>query len=116
MKKTVVMLIYFFVFGFILSGCMQSASGYIDELRENKWKAELDGGAEVELSFEDDFASLKINNGGESADISGRCIIDDKSFVIFVPEISQNYGFDYVPNGDTLELSFDGNTIILDKN
>lgn len=94
---------------------MKSTMGYVDELRCNSWKAELEGGAEVELSFGEDSASLKINNAGESAEISGRCIIDDKSFVIFVPEISQNYGFNYVPRGDTLELSFGGSTITLDK-
>ena len=35
-------------------------------------------------------------------------------FVIFVPEISQNYGFEYTPKGDTLELKYGEYTITLE--
>ncbi|MBQ1717099.1 MAG: hypothetical protein II025_04270, partial [Ruminococcus sp.] len=71
--------------------------------------------AEVRLSFDGDSAALTVDSAGESIEISGKCVIDDSNIVIFVPSLSLNYGFEYLPLGDELELSYEGDTITLEK-
>ena len=113
MKKTVsVLLISFF---FLFCGCTRSTSGRIDELRKHTWSAQFEGGATVSLSFEEDEASLMLENAGELAEISGKCQIDNEQFVVFVPASGQNYGFRYMPRGKTLELRYGDNTIVLNR-
>ena len=113
MKKFVAVLMISFLF--LLCGCTRSTSGRIDELRKNSWEAQFEGGATVSLSFDGDEASLLLENAGERAIISGKCLINDSELVIFVPELGQNYGFSYVPKGKTLELSFGDETVILNR-
>ena len=113
MKKAVAALLISFFF--LLCGCMRSTSGRIDELREHEWRAQFEGGATVSLSFEEDEATLVLENAGELAEISGKCLIDNEQFVIFVPELGQNYGFQYVPQGKTLELRYGEKTIVLKR-
>lgn len=48
-------------------------------------------------------------------EISGKCVIDDSNIVIFVPSLSLNYGFEYLPKGDELDLTYGGGTITLEK-
>lgn len=100
---------------FVLSACTTDTSGYVNELKSSKWAVKLDGGAELNLEFDEDTAVLKINNSGKSTEIKGRYIADENSFVIFMPEVSQNYTFGYTPKGDTLDLSYNKNTITLNK-
>lgn len=69
----------------------------------------------MKLDFEEDTATLKINNSGKSTEIKGSYIADESTFVIFMPEVSQNYTFDYTPKGDKLDLSYNNNTITLNK-
>ena len=42
-------------------------------------------------------------------------MVDESNIVIFVPSLSLNYGFEYLPLGDELELSYEGDTITLEK-
>ncbi|MBR1481912.1 MAG: hypothetical protein IJ598_02970 [Ruminococcus sp.] len=113
MKKFVVLPLLFAAF--FCAGCTQSASGVIDELQNADWQATLDGGAQVSLSFDGDHACLRMESAGETAEIKGNFIADTEQFVIFVPSLSQNYGFSYLPMGDELELGFCGDTITLKK-
>lgn len=87
----------------------------MNELTSSKWKAKLEGGAEINLKFDGNIAELKISNSGKSTEIKGDYIADQSSFVIFMPEVSQNYSFDYTPKGNKLDLSYNNNTITLNK-
>ena len=46
---------------------------------------------------------------------SGRYLADETEFVIFMPEIKQNYGFGYTPRGSMLDIKHDGKTITMKK-
>lgn len=113
MKKCVIWIIL--LSNLLLGGCMKDTSGYMEELKSHTWQSQFAGGVSVSLSFSEDTASLFIENAGESAQICGKYVLDDHQLVIFVPEISQNYGFSYIPCGDSLELRYGDETVILDK-
>lgn len=100
---------------FVFSSCTTDTSGYVNELVSSKWEAKLEGGAEVNLEFDEDTAVLKINNSGKSTEIKGSYIADENSFVIFMPEVAQNYTFNYTPKGNKLDLSYNDSTITLKK-
>ena len=112
MKKILFIFMFCAVF---LCGCTQSTSGSVEELCNYSWSKTLDGGAEVRLSFDGDSAALTVDSAGESIEISGKCVIDDSNIVIFVPSLSLNYGFEYLPKGDELDLTYGGGTITLEK-
>lgn len=97
----------------LISGCSSDTSGYVAELTSDSWSAELEGGGVVSLSFDGGFACLDLHSNNLNQQINGRFIADDSSFVIFMPEISQNYSFDYVTKGNSLELSYNNYTITL---
>ncbi len=99
----------------LFCSCTADTSGYVSELTGSRWSAELNGGARAELCFEGDTASLNIENGGKSVQLQGKYIADENTFVIFMPEIAQNYTFSYTPKGSTLSLSYGGKSIILEK-
>ena len=113
LKKIVAVLLISFCF--VFSACTTDTSGYINELTSSNWNAKLEGGAEINLEFYENTAVLKINNSGKSTEIKGEYIADRSSFVIFMPEVSQNYSFDYSPKGNKLDLSYNNNTITLNK-
>ncbi len=100
---------------FVFSACTTDTSGYAYELISSKWETKLEGGAEVNLEFCKDSAVIKISNSGKSTEIKGSYIADEDSFVIFMPEVAQNYTFDYTPKGDKLDLSYNDSTITLNK-
>lgn len=99
----------------MLCSCTTDTSGYSYELTSSKWGAELDGGAEVTLEFTGENACFAVSNADKNTEIKGKYIVDESTFVIFVPEISTNYGFSYVPKGNTLDLKYNGNTITLER-
>ena len=113
MKKIVVVLI--FLISVILSSCTTDTSGYKNELVSRKWYTELKGGATINLEFSEDIAKLKKKNADEKVEIKGRYVADNETFVIFVPEISQNYCFTYLPKGNNLDITYNGYTITLEN-
>lgn len=117
MKKFLILLV--FLFAIIISGCTQNAPCYKTELIQSRWSAVQDGGAEIELEFfgepEDLSAEITITNAQKSIKISGDCLADEQSFVIFDSTVFQNYAFDYIPKGGALELTYNGSTILLQK-
>ncbi len=113
MKKFVAVISIFFCL--IFCSCTADTSGYKNELTSKCWSAELEGGAQAELSFNGDTAALSLKSGEETAKIEGRYIADDKTLVIFMPEIAQNYTFEYTPKGNTLELKYNGNAITMSE-
>ena len=112
MKK---IMFIFMIAAIAFSGCSQSVSGRVDELCSCSWSKTLAGGAEVRLSFDGDNAALTVDSAGEKIEIAGKCVIDDSSIVIFVPALSVNYGFGYLPKGDKLDLTYGSATITLEK-
>ena len=108
MKKLVVCLMLLSV---ILCGCSQRAFGNPPELTKHTWHALRDGGGEITLEFNGENAVLTLKNGDEAATIAGKMLADDTSFVIFDTDLKQNYAFSYVPRGELLDLTFEGNTI-----
>lgn len=113
MKKFVAL--FYLIICIMFCSCTQNTSGYSYELTSSKWKSTLEGGAEVSLSFDNEIASLSIKNSDKSTQIKGKFIADEETFVIFVPEICQNYGFSYAPKGNTLDITYNDNTISLEK-
>lgn len=113
MKRLTV--IFLIVICMTFTSCMADTTGYSYELTSSEWGATLKGGAEVKLSFNEDTALLSLQNGDLKSEIKGKYIADETDFVIFVPEIAQNYGFEYTPKGNTLELKYGEHTITLEK-
>ncbi len=113
MKKFVAL--FYLIVCIMFCSCTQNTSGYSYELTSSKWHKTLDGGAEVSLAFDDDIANLSIKNADKSTQIKGKFLADEKTFVIFVPELFQNYSFNYKPKGNTLEISYNDNIISLEK-
>lgn len=110
MKKLVALILPMIV---LFGGCSQTASGSVAELTESVWTAQLRGGGSVCLWFDGDRAAFALENGGDREVIAGRYLADNAGFVIFDRDSKRNYGFTYVPKGDTLELRYDGGTLIL---
>lgn len=100
---------------FAFCSCSRDTSGYSGELTLNKWGAKLDGGAVVGLEFSSDKACLSIKNAESNVQISGKYTVDEKCFVIFVSEISQNYCFKYTAKGNLLDLTYNNSTITLKR-
>lgn len=103
----------------MLCGCTQNAPSPQNELISSNWTASLDGGGELSLKFYgepgDLSAEFNLKNAGKDVTISGDCLVDSTSIVIFDSSVSQNYAFDYTPKGDTLEISYNHNVLIMQK-
>lgn len=112
MKKIVALLCI--MTSFIFCSCTVDTSGYSYELVSNSWEKNLEGGGSVELSFDKDNASLTLENGNLKKKINGKFIADENSFVIFSSELSRNYKFDYIPSGNSLELTYNNMKLTLD--
>ena len=117
MKKLVILLVLSAVM--LFCGCTQNAPSPQNELTSSRWAATLEDGAEVKLEFfgepDDLSAGFEITNAEKNVNISGDCLTDGKSFVIFDESVSQNFAFDYTPKGNTLDISYNGSTLTLQK-
>ena len=117
MKKLVIILVLSAVM--LFCGCTNNAPGEQNELTSSRWSAKLEGGGEITLEFngepDDLSAAMEITNAGKTVNISGDCLTDNSSFVIFDESISQNFAFDYTPKGNTLDISYNGSTLTLQK-
>lgn len=116
LKKIVISLfIFLFLTAVLLSGCETEPDGTAYELTGYSWQTTLKSGAVVTLDFEGDNACLGIKSGEDAVKISGKYLAGESELVIFMPEICQNYGFNYTPRGKFLDLSYEGKTITLKK-
>lgn len=113
MKKFVILLLIFVCF--LLCSCSADTSGYSNELTSSGWTAELDGGGKINLSFNGDNALLILQSGKDKTELCGKYVVDDTTLVIFVPNLYQNYTFEYVPHGKKLDLSYNGSKITLSR-
>lgn len=117
MKKLVILLVLSAVM--LFCGCTQNAPSPQNELISSCWAETLEGGGEVKLEFygepDDLSADFVITNAKKSVSISGKCLTDSKSFVIFDDSISQNFAFDYTTKGNMLDIYYNGNVLTLQK-
>lgn len=100
---------------FALCSCSVDTSGYKQELTSNEWEAKLESGAEVNLKFSGEKACFSITNAGNQTTIDGNYVADENSFIIFVPNLAQNYRFEYFPRGVQLDLTYNNNKVTLNQ-
>ena len=103
------------VFTMFLYGCARVIRDASDELVMYSWSADLDGGAEVSLSFDGDNAELSVTGCDTSSVIEGYCILSPERFMILDDETGERFVFDYVLHGDRIELSHNNSLIFLEK-
>lgn len=111
MKKIVV--VFCIMFALVCCSCTADTSGYTYELTSKSWKANSEGGGIAELTFNEDTATLVLENGDLKKQISGKYIADETSFVIFASDLPYNYKFDYVPSGNTLTLTYNSMELVM---
>ncbi len=87
-----------------------------DEIRLYDWSGEYDNGNTVSLRFSDGSADFSVKNGSFHLQISGLCSITDDSLVILDEKDGIGYAFEYTLHGDSIELSYRGDSILLEKN
>ncbi|HCA05511.1 MAG TPA: hypothetical protein DEO32_06415 [Ruminococcaceae bacterium] len=114
MKKFVFTLI-FITFALFLCGCETGETSCVGELTSSSWQLKLKSGGKIDLDFNGKIACLTLSNGKDKTKIEGKYLADETEFVIFMPQIAQNYGFKYTPRGNLLDLSFEGKTVTLKK-
>ena len=99
----------------VLSGCTPTVNGPRDEIRLYDWVGEFDNGNTAQLCFYDSDAAFTVENSDDSLDIVGLCSLTDDSIVIIDSSDDVSYEFDYELHGDSVELSYHGDTVTLEK-
>ena len=100
----------------ILSGCTQSQiTSKADELMANKWFSSDKFGKEIALSFTQNNAELEVKTDDFSCKIIGIALVDEQTVKIFDNTLKQTYSFDYNLYGDKIEITYDENTVELNK-
>ncbi|MBQ7133266.1 MAG: hypothetical protein IJO20_02100 [Ruminococcus sp.] len=108
-------LVFIFVL-FTFSACTKAVNNSADELKLNKWSAQLDNGGVVTLSFSGDYATLKLTDSElKTYEISGLCEISATTFVIHDELTEMPFAFTYIVHFDSVEIVCDGNTVSLNK-
>lgn len=117
MKKIKTMFLVFLLISVLLCGCSQVVATSADELKANKWFGELKNGTQVSLSFEYTSALLCIKTNADEgiSKISGGCLVTDHDFIITDSSIGQIIHIDYKLNGDSVDLTYNNNTVKLNK-
>lgn len=101
---------------FILCGCSRTIESERDEIRQYDWAGEFDNGNTAELSFFDSNAAFCMTDSSdESLDIVGLCSLTDDSIVIIDDCDDISYEFGYKLHGDSVELSYHGDSVTLMK-
>ena len=103
------------VLSLLLSGCTETVHGPRDEIRQFDWEAKMDNGNVAELSFCDSEAAFTVQNSDYVIDVMGLCSLTDDSIVIISDEDDVSYRFDYELHGDSVDLSYGGDKITLEK-
>ena len=113
--KTALMLLFIISVCLSLCSCKRVIRSPADELTMSSWSADMKNGNRLSLSFDADEAVFTAENPDFTLVISGYCLTDDEGFVICDEQTQLNYSFTYILHGDSIELSRDGSTVILDK-
>ncbi len=115
--KNIITLVALFICLFIpFSGCTQKQiTSPQDELVLYEWGKSDKFGKEISLSFADDTAQLKIKTTDFDYSIAGDVLIDNETIKIYDNNLKQSYSFNYVLYGDKIEITYNENTLELDK-
>ena len=110
-------LIILFIIVILLTSCTQVIVDEADEIRLNKWSAELENSSTVTLDFDDDIARFKIKSKDKEANsiIKGLYAIDDKNIMIYNQDENEPYFFGYKINNNKLVLKYDGGSLALTR-
>ena len=99
----------------MMTACVQTVASPKDEIRLYDWAGEYENGNAVSLHFSDRNADFCAVNKDFTVDISGVYSVTDDSLVIFDDDKGVGYEFAYQLHGDSLELSYHGDSIVLEK-
>lgn len=108
-------LITAFCLALLLSGCARVIRSPADELSVNRWGAVTENGNRLELSFDEENAVFSAQNDSFTLEISGLYTLDAATLVINDRETHLDYRFAYTVHGDSVELTYGGETLLLDK-
>ncbi len=99
-----------------LCSCTQVVTNSADELKMGEWSETLENESIISLSFDGDFATLKIaNEYMENVCISGLCEFSETDFVIHDEKTKTPFAFSYIVHFDRVEIVYGGNTVSLYK-
>ena len=81
------------------------------------WQGENPNGSSFTLSFSDNYGEFQVfpAEKGTATKLYGDCIVTNSSFAIIDRESGEVVVFDYTLLGDTMELSYEGGVITLEK-
>lgn len=104
-------------FCFIFCGCTEKIRDNSTELTCYSWQGENPNGSGFTLNFSDNYGEFQVfpAEKGTAVNIYGDCIVTNSSFAIIDRESGEVVVFDYTLLGDTMELSYEGGVITLEK-
>lgn len=114
-KRCVPIAVIILCCGILLSGCTRSVRSACDELCMARWGARQENGNSLELFFDGSEAFFSAWNSVFNLSVNGVYTADDETFVIFDEVTQMPFHFSYLLHGDSLELTYRGSTVILDK-
>lgn len=99
----------------LLCGCTPKIDSARDEIRLYDWVGEYENGKRAELSFTDSNAEFTMSDPDFELTVSGLCSLTDDTLLIFNDHNSLTYEFTYTLHGDSVELFYHGDPLILEK-
>ena len=102
---------------FVFCGCSETIRDKGTELTCYSWQGENPNGSSFTLSFSENYGEFQVfpAEKGTATKIYGDCIVTNSSFAIIDRESGEVVVFEYTLLGDTMELSYDGGVITLEK-
>lgn len=102
---------------FVFCGCSETIRDNGTELTYYSWQGENPNGSSFTLSFSENYGEFQVfpAEKGTATKLYGDCIVTNSSFAIIDRESGEVVVFDYTLLGDTMELSYEGGVITLEK-
>lgn len=102
---------------FVFCGCSETIRDNGTELTYYSWQGENHNGSSFTLSFSENYGEFQVfpAEKGTATKIYGNCIVTNSSFAIIDRESGEVVVFEYTLLGDTMELSYEGGVITLEK-
>lgn len=102
---------------FVFCGCNEIIRDNGTELTYYSWQGENHNGSSFTLSFSENYGDFQVfpAEKGTATKLYGDCIVTNSSFAIIDRESGEVVVFEYTLLGDTMELSYEGGVITLEK-
>ena len=102
---------------FVFCGCNETIRDNGTELTYYSWQGENPNGSSFTLSFSENYGEFQVfpAEKGTATKLYGDCIVTNSSFAIIDRESGEVVVFEYTLLGDTMELSYEGGVITLEK-